>query len=386
MSLRNTLRRPLRSALTALGVALGMAAVVALGSLTLGAQRALTQQLERLGYDVVLVLPMGTRGAATSGGEKLSLDPSVLEGVEGAERVGAWLRETLPVAAEGVQGFLPVVGVYPDLAELEGPLWPEAPRVVGRIPRADNEALVSAAAARDLRVGVGDRVRIRDRDFFISGIVQWEDRTSQAESALFLRIEVLWALTGDRETFTLAWVKARPGYNVARLEQNVQQALRKAGAGAGALVQSSRRIFEVVRTALGVLNATLTAIAAVALFVGGLGLMNTMYTAVVERTREIGVLSALGARPGQILLLFVMEAGWLGLLGGVAGVMLGYGVALSLSAVVTQFVEGAVLTPGASAGLIAAALLVAVGLGMLAGLLPARRAALLPPVEALRYE
>lgn len=374
-----------------MGVAIGMAAVVALGSLSLGAQRALTQQLERLGHDVVLVLPaaggIGTgRGTAPGGLGRVSLNPVLLEGVEGATRVGAWLRETLPVASRGVQGFLPVVGVYPDLSQLEGPLWGGVPRVEGLLPSTGGEVLLSAEAARDLGVSVGERVRIRDREFRVSGIVRWEAQGSPAggEGALFLSLEALWDLLGERDTVTFAWVKARPGYDVARLEQNVQAALQRAGVGA--LVQSSRRVFEVVRTALRVLNATLTAIAAVALLVGSLGLMNTMYTAVVERTREIGVLSALGARPGQILLLFLLEAGWLGLWGGIVGVVLGYGFALSLSAIVTQFIEGAVLTPGASAGLILTALFVAVGLGMLAGWLPARRAALLPPVEALRHE
>lgn len=386
LAFRSAARRPLRSGLTTLGVAIGMAAVVALGSLSLGAQRALTQQLERLGHDVVLVLPAGTAGGLGRG--RVELDPAVLEGVEGVTRVGAWLRETLPVAAGRVQGFLPVVGVYPDLSDLEGPLWGGAVLVQGRLP-SDPEAegvLLSAEAARDLGVSVGERVRIRDREVRVSGILRWEAPGSPAggEGALFLSLEALWDLLGERDAITFAWVRARPGYDVARLEQRVQAALQ--WAGVGALVQSSRRVFEVVQTALQVLKATLTAIAAVALLVGSLGLMNTMYTAVVERTREIGVLSALGARPGQILLLFVLEAGWLGLGGGVAGVVLGYGFALSLSVIVTQLLEGAVLTPGASAGLLLTALLVAVGLGMLAGWLPARRAALLPPVEALRYE
>jgi len=388
LALRNALRRPLRSGLTALGVAVGMAAVVALGSLSLGAQRALTQQLERLGYDVVLVLPSAAGpGPAPGSRGRLPLNPALLERVEGAERVGAWLREALPVAAADAQGFLPVVGVYPDPDPSggEGPLWGGVSRVEGRAP-GPAEVLLSAEAARDLGVGVGDAVRIRGRTFRVSGIVSWGGGGAPERGALFLPLEALWALVGEREGITLAWVKARPGYDVVRLEQDVQQALREAGAGAGALVQSSRRIFEVVHTALRILNATLTAIAAVALLVGGLGLLNTMYTAVVERTREIGVLSALGARPGQILLLFVLEAGGLGLLGGIAGVVLGYGIALSLSAVVSRFVEGAALAPGASAGLIAAALLGAVGLSALAGLPPARRAALRPPVEALRYE
>jgi len=392
LSLRGATRRPLRSGLTALGVAIGMAAVVALGSLSLGAQRAVTQQLERLGYDVVFVLPPGAGpgpGAASGPGPggwgELSLDLRLLEEREGVARVGAWLRRTLPVAAGRAQGFLPVVGIYPDLSELEGPLGGGASLVEGRVPHeaADDEVLLSAGAARDLGVGVGDSVRVRGRELRVSGIVRWED-DPPPQGALFVPMERLWELTGKRDTLTFAWVKARPGYDVVRLERELQEVLREAGAAA--LVQSSQRIFEVVRTALRVLNATLTAIAAVALFVGGLGLMNTMYTAVVERTREIGVLSALGARPGQILLLFVLEAGWLGFLGGVAGVVLGYGFALSLSVVLRQWVEGAALAPGASAGLIALALLVAVGLGMLAGWLPARRAALLPPVEALRYE
>jgi len=115
--------------------------------------------------------------------------------------------------------------------------------------------------------------------------------------------------------------------------------------------------------------------------------MNTMYTAVLERTREIGVMKAVGAKNSHILLLFLFESGLMGLVGGALGLLVGLGVAQTAAVVVGRlFQVERGFSAAVSVGLVIGALLFSFGVGAISGLLPARRAALLPPVEALRYE
>jgi putative ABC transport system permease protein len=383
LALSNLLRRPLRTLLTVLGIAIGMTAVVALLSLSGGLERALTAEFERLGHDVVLLLPAspGAPRGALGGAERIDL--SALEALPGVASVGALLRRTLPVAAGDTQGFLVVLGVYPNVSS--------AARFTGRFELASGrepapdreEALLTERASRDLGVEPGEEIRIARRPFRVSGVLR-PTGDANTEGAIFVPLEALWELTDGRRLVSLAWVRAAPNVEVEQLAVTIEERLRAAGARFG--VQTAKRLGDVVQTALRVLKGTLTGIAAVALFVGSVGLMNTMYTAVLERTREIGILAALGARPGQIALLFVLEAGMLGLIGGLIGLLFGIGLALSIASLVARGAGTAGLSPVVSPGLVGLALLISMGLGVLAGWLPARRAAALSPVDALRYE
>ncbi|RLE27972.1 hypothetical protein DRJ54_07185, partial [Candidatus Acetothermia bacterium] len=134
-------------------------------------------------------------------------------------------------------------------------------------------------------------------------------------------------------------------------------------------------------------QAFLAGIAGSAIRGGGIGVMNTMYTAVLERTREIGVMKAVGARDSQVLLMFLYESGLMGLAGGILGLLVGLGVAMAAASLVSRIfqMEGG-FSAVASPGLILGALAFSFAIGAISGLLPARRAAALPPVEALRYE
>jgi putative ABC transport system permease protein len=126
--------------------------------------------------------------------------------------------------------------------------------------------------------------------------------------------------------------------------------------------------------------------AGIAIFVGVLGLTNTMFMAVLERTREIGVFVALGAKRSQILKLFMIEAGALGLTGGILGLIIGASLSASLTLLLAPALGLSALRPDFNFELILVSLLLAMVLGIIAGALPARRAAGLSPVEALRYE
>ncbi|VVB81480.1 FtsX-like permease family protein [uncultured archaeon] len=147
-------------------------------------------------------------------------------------------------------------------------------------------------------------------------------------------------------------------------------------------VQTSEELIKSVNTILGVVQAIFVGIAAISLLVGGIGIMNTMYTSVLERTHDIGIMKAIGARNGDIMMIFLLESGLLGLSGGIVGVLLGVG----LSKLVEYFGSQSVGLLQATFPwyLIVGALSFSLFVGMFSGVFPARQAAKLPPVEALR--
>ena len=136
---------------------------------------------------------------------------------------------------------------------------------------------------------------------------------------------------------------------------------------------------------MGALSGFLAGIAGISLLVGGVGVMNTMYTSVLERTREIGVLKAVGAKRSHILTIFLIESGLMGLVGGMIGIVLGLGLSGVAALVITRLFNVHLISV-VSPAVILGTLFLSFFLGAIAGYFPARRAAKLPPVEALRYE
>ena len=149
---------------------------------------------------------------------------------------------------------------------------------------------------------------------------------------------------------------------------------------------TSETVTDMVENIMGVLQAGVVAFASIAIVVGGIGIMNTMYTSVKERTKEIGILKAVGARRGQISSIFLFEAGIIGLIGGVGGVALGVGLALLAQAILASPQAMIQLEAHISVWLILFGLGFSFAVGCLSGYFPAKQAAKLEPVDALRYE
>ena len=151
-------------------------------------------------------------------------------------------------------------------------------------------------------------------------------------------------------------------------------------------VYSMSELLAQMNQTISMVVMVLTLIAGISLLVGGIGIMNIMLVSVSERTREIGIRKAMGARERTILFQFVVEAGTTSALGGVIGILLGYALSAAATAAVPLIMPGesVAITPGSSAVLVSFG--ISVGIGVIFGYLPARRAARLNPIEALRYE
>ncbi len=426
LSFHNLRTRPTRAGLTILGVVVGVAAVVALVAIGQGMQRSVEEQFRAIGYNTVVVTPGaaageggtdvlalgamvdrfsplaqgGTRGGAFRRPSSVPLEE--IRALPEVVRAGLIRTETAFVTSPGMQGLgvLRVSGVSLGIFDDFPGYFPGFAVGEGRGIAAGDRwvLLLGDTVAADLGARVGSSVRIEDQEFTVIGVLAPTGASGvgitygNLNLALFVPIEDLAALYGTPDRFSLGLVEARPGEDVERVAGLVRSTFAQSGIPVTAV--STKELSARITSVLGGMQATLTAIAAVALVVGAIGVMNTMYTSVLERTREIGIMKAIGAKDRQVLSLFLVESGLLGLLGGAVGVA----VAAAVSGVVSRSVGNAfeasgelgsfagTFAPRLEGWVVVAALVGSFLLGSAAGVLPAFRAARLRPVEALRHE
>ena len=424
LSLKSLRHRSLRSWLTVLGIVVGVAAVVALIAIGEGMQRSVERQFETIGYNTVIVLPsgegvgedgpdgetgrpagmMGLMGGMRGGmGEATAVDMSVIEQLPMVTKAGAQRIETAMVTSEGMdgQGFLRLTGLTPDMPK-DFPGY-FGGYVIGEgrtfIAADQNVMVLGHAVAEDLAVGIGDEVVVEMTSFEVIGILAQPDEEGRGgftignmRTALFVPMAALEELYGDPGAITQALVEVTEGYDLDQATQLIRAAFTQAGTPV--MTTTASQISEQITGVLSSVNLTLSAIAGISLLVGAIGVMNTMYMSVLERTREIGIMKAIGAKDRHVQGLFLIESSLLGFIGGALGILVGVGISGLAGGVISgnlglggmTRMMGMDLQPAFSAWLILAALGLSLVLGAVAGALPARRGAKLPPVRALRYE
>jgi putative ABC transport system permease protein len=185
-------------------------------------------------------------------------------------------------------------------------------------------------------------------------------------------------------------VKTSKGFNPEEVAEEIERKLRRfRGEKEGQetfTARTSEQAMQIFTNIFNIVQAVLVGIAAISLLVGGVGIMNTMYTSVLERTKEIGTMKAIGAKNSQIMTLFLFEAGLLGLVGGIIGVGIGGGIAKIAEIIAFSYLGTELLKANLSVPLVVGALLFSFIIGSLSGILPAYQASNLKPVDALRYE
>lgn len=410
LALHTIRNRKVRSWLTILGIVIGVTAVVALIAIGQGMQQSVKEQFEKIGYDTIMVFPGGPTGGEEGqerrgppmmglfGRESLvALDLGSLERLPQVAKFGYLRTETAIVNSPKMQGILRVTGLSPGITEKFSGYFNGFPLAEGRKFQEGDQFVVILGhqVAADLGVGLGDEIAIEKQSFQVIGILaEMEERGGALgfrgmENALFVPIGALETLYGNEGTISMALVKAAEGADVTKVAQAVKMILSQQGNPVSTV--TAEEISKQISSVLGTMQMTLAAIAAISLLVGGVGVMNTMYTSVLERTREIGIMKAVGAKDRHVLNLFLIESGLMGIIGGIIGILLG----IVVSGVASRFMggmlpfgpmEGGSFSATFSPGLIIGALAFSFALGAISGVLPARRAAKLRPVEALRYE
>ncbi|MBU0762661.1 MAG: ABC transporter permease, partial [Candidatus Altiarchaeota archaeon] len=253
------------------------------------------------------------------------------------------------------------------------------------------KAIVGRVLAEDhfeKPINRGDKIIINGTSFEVVGFNKKTGNPAH-DLKVVIPIDVLRDMYGAGDEVTMITAKVKEGFNLSQSADNVKDSLRRARDvkrdEEDFTVQTAQNILETFNAILGVVQVVLSGIAAISLVVGGLGIMTTMYTSVLERTRQIGIMKAVGAKNEDIMLLFLIESGVLGLTGGVIGVLLGLGISFGASYVVEAYYESELVKASASFSLIFGALAFSFVVGCLSGLLPSMNAAKMKPVDAIRY-
>ena len=392
----------LRSILTMLGIIIGVGAVIAMVSVGAGAQARVAEQIRSLGSNLIIILP----GSVTSGGIRMGFGtrPTITQ-----DDAAAILQEVPAVyaAAPSVRGGGQVViGNTNWGTAIQGttPSYEEArqwPAVSGRFfsqeefEGAAKVVLLGQTVAENLFGGgdpIGQVVRVRQVPLTVVGVLDRKGQSSWGQDQD--DVVVIPLTTANKRvlgpTQPLATsvnaisVRVRDGEDMKAAEEEIKQLLRQRHKLQGYqeddfYIRNLSEMLQAEEESSRVLTLLLAAIASVSLLVGGIGIMNIMLVSVTERTREIGLRMAVGARGRDILVQFLVEAVTLSLIGGVIGIGLGLGGSYAIA----YFAEWRTLL-NAQAVLLAFGFSAAVGVFF--GFYPARKAAQLNPIEALRYE
>lgn len=397
---RSIAHRRLRAWLTILGIFIGIAAVVSLISISKGMQTAITEQFElSMGTDKLMIVPggMGMLGAmgGLAVGELTDHDVDLIKKVRGVEHASACLFKAAKMSFDDEIKYNFVIGLPtdPKSVSLFTEMQQFRPEMGRFLKEGDRYKVVVGHLLPEARffkkeVKLGSRLYIEDQMFKVVGSVQ-EIGNRQDDSQVYIPLDVARDLFNEPTEIGMIYVKVRGGYDPSVVAERIEAEMREdRGLKVGEedfTIQTSEQMMEMMGTVLGIIQLILVGIAGIALLVGGIGIMNTMYTTVLERTREIGLMKAIGARNFNILSIFLIESGILGLIGGAIGCALGIGLAKGVELYAAQ-AGFAMLKASISLELILFAIGFSFLIGCLSGVLPARQAAKLKPVDALRYE
>ncbi|MCU0842000.1 MAG: ABC transporter permease [Thiobacillaceae bacterium] len=401
-ALRSLRANKLRSGLTTLGIIIGVAAVITMLAVGEGASRLVAEQLKSLGSNTMVIFPgtvtaSGVRLGAGSRNTLTEADAAAIAAeVPRVLAAGPGLRGTAQLVHGNLNWSSQVFGVTPDyLAAREWRVARGRTLDENDIRGGAKVALVGQTVADMLFGGTdptGQVIRVKNVPFTIVGLLaaKGQNMMGQDQDDVVLlpistaRGRIIGQAQGRLRTVGHVYVKMADGADMTEAEAGVRELLRQRhrlqpDQDDDFNIRNLSEVVEAEQAASGALSGLLAAVAGVSLLVGGIGIMNIMLVSVTERTREIGIRLAVGARQRDILAQFLTEAVILSLIGAVAGIALGLASAEALAhfagwPIVLQ--AHAVLLAVASASVV----------GIFFGWWPARKAARLSPIEALRYE
>ena len=397
IALRALRRNLMRSALTMLGIIIGVAAVIAMVAIGTGAKEQVASSIAQIGQNTVLVMSgAGSRGGVRGGwGSSPTLTRQDYEAIRkeipGVIRATPDVRKNAQVMAGNQNVNTTVNGAGEDYAEIRAWEFLEGGNFSAADVKASAKVAILGQTVSTNLFGdaspVGQVVRIQNAPYVVVGLLKPKGMSmmgsDQDDVVLVPWTSALVRLTGT-DSFRSITVQAESAEQVEAVMEDLSALLRQRhrirdGAEDDFHVRSQQEIMEMATSTAQTMTLLLAAIAGVSLLVGGIGIMNIMLVSVTERTREIGVRMAVGARGGDILLQFLVEAVVLSVGGGLIGIGLGEGIAQIVSA---KLGWNTLVSPES----VALAFAFSAAIGIFFGFYPARKAAGLDPIEALRYE
>ncbi|MBU5537178.1 MAG: ABC transporter permease [Candidatus Aenigmatarchaeota archaeon] len=408
LSMNSITHRRLRSWLTILGIVIGVAAVVALVSIGQGMQARVTEQLSGLGADLITVSPgfsraeaggfrfrVGVFGGFGARGNLTESDMRIIKTTPGVLYVNGIVSGRADISYLGQSASVNIQGVDTSVWRFMETVKLESGRYLS--VGDSNVVVIGNRVANDMfkqPITLNRQIQIDGRNFRVVGILSSSGFIGQQDSSVFMPRDIARKIL-DLNSNRLSSISIKAADSsiaqdvAAQIESRLMMARHVTKDTQDFTVSTAQAIQEQVSSITQTITLFLGSIAAISLLVGGIGIANTMFTSVMERTRQIGVLKALGMTNFEVMKIFLIESALMGLFGGIAGVLLGFLVSVGISELGIRF-----FGPGAGGGittvitpeLVLFAIGFSVFIGIMSGLLPARRAANLQPVEALRYE
>lgn len=390
---RGLRHRQLRSWLTILGIVIGIMLVMIILALGNGMQQAIRTSMQVFGTDLIVIYPGKENNplAGIIGGSKFrQSDIAELARVHGVKFVLPFDHGIFTVEYKGEKQSAMLHAQnwekYIDILEQSQGIKLEQ----GRYPTNDaaNEIVLGSSVTRTMfqdPVRIGDDIIIKSKKFRVVGTMSPIGEQNH-DSVLYISKDNYDEMHGA-SSVGAAIVKIQPEANIQIIAQEIRHNLSKQSVVEDFSVLTPNKANALVNRVLTLVEVSFMMIALVSLLVGGVGVMNTMYTSVLERTRHIGVMKAIGASAEAIIVLFLIESGIIGMIGGFFGIVSGLIVASGIGRL-----AGSLGVPGlfswSSVDYVGAAALLVFTfiIGLIAGFLPARSAGLLEPAEALRYE
>ncbi len=397
LSGKNLARRKLRSWLTMIGIIISIGIIFILVSLSLGLESAIQEQFRQLGTDKFFIEPKGLIGGPGTGGA-VRLSPEDVEAIErvsGVHQVTYWTIASAEVTFAGRNRYVGVASLDLETVDVyyeTGFVKPEQGRL---LEKGDSNRVMIGSQYADVAfigraVEVGDKIEIQDRDFTVRGVLKSvgnpiDDRTIYMSVGDF---QTTFPDIGDRVDSIVVQVDEGEDLQIVaeRVEKKLQSHRNVDEDTQDFIIRTPEELLATFGSILNILTGFLLGVAAISLLVGGIGITNTMYTSVLERTKEIGVMKAVGATNKTVMMIFTLESGLLGLLGGLVGVLIGIAVGKGIEYLAVVQFGIAYLQVATPAYLVIGCLVFSFFIGALSGAWPSWRATKIKPVEALRYE
>ncbi len=399
ISIKNLTHRKLRSYLTIIGILIGIASVVALISLSQGMQEAIEKQFEEAGSNIIMI--MGSSGGMSSPMMALfstkpltNKDIKTIEKLKEIDKVGGVLMMPAIISVGKEKKSIFLTGVDPGPTE-EMLMNAQSFEIIeGRMLEDGDKykAFIGYSTAKDLfdrELHPGDKIDIMGKTFRVVGVLS-KIGSKRDDESVIIPLETMRELVGKKEEVGIIMASVKHGYDLEEVAEEIRKELRKKRDEEKGeetfTVSTPRDLLKIFQQILIIVQIALIGVAAISLIVGGVGIMNTMYMAVIERTKEIGIMKAIGAKNRDILLIFLFESGMLGMIGGILGVIIGIGISKGIELIATITMGSPLVKAYISPELIVFSILFGFIIGMISGVMPARQASKLKPVDALRYE
>lgn len=392
-------QRKLRSFLTLLGIIIGITAVISLITLGQGMQNAITKQFTSLGKDKLFITAKGnilTAGTSTDVTKLTNNDLELVRKISGVRLASGFIYTTTKIEYNNKVRYFFAYGMPSDSQESALINSAQNYKILKGRDLTKGEKYKTVLGYEysqpDLfgkEVSLSDKILINNQEFKVVGF--WQKTGSPPDDkAAMIPIDTYQEIFNKPKELGMVLAQTQPGENPTLIAEKITKELRKSRhvkeGKEDFSIQTPEQLASAFSTILDIVQIVLIGIACISLLVGGIGIMNTMYTSVLQRTKEIGVMKALGAKNSQIMSLFLIESGFYGLGGGIIGAIIGISIAKFAEYSLTLYLGPSFLTIEISWSLVIGTLFFSFIVGCLSGIAPAVRASKLNPVESLRYE